>query len=753
MNTATHLTLKDFSAFIFENHLHQFSELVKDLARKNSVDMTGGITGGNEDEQDMVLHLSISYLRHLSTKTPEEIIREAFAVNNCLPLSQRVRFSSIVSRLSIRKEALISLIPLYTRDVEECIFIVKELESFHRRLIEETGQYFKEIPKPGETLTVKTTEAVSPGTFEVEQTAHRGLSETEGLLKLHNGIVESMTEGVVVTDEKGNILYANNGMERMFQYSSGELTGMNYSDLNSYSREQNETIIGKIVEKLKAKGVWTGEFSSIRKDGTPFITFARITSININGTNHLVWVQEDLSESKKEMENQKLLDKISTVLSSSLDYKLTLKRAVNLIVPALAEWCLLDLVSAKGKLKRVELAYHDPSLKALASKVKKIPLDPKAIYYPPARAITTGEPVYLPDLDEKAMEDIFSSSKHASLVRAIGLKSLITIPLKSRKRIFGAISFARTEQRPYSPRDLAFAEELGRRISYAIDNSKLFKEAADALKNNRITLSNLASAKEQLSAINVELSRKNKELVKINNDLDNFIYTASHDLKTPIANLEGLFSMLSNEYASEEGKVLFPMVATSIARLNKVIKELTEISRIQKDVEDDQESISLEEIAREVLLSLEDDIQRQQATIKTNFSAAPAIYGSKKNLKSIIYNLVSNGLKYRAPDRPCIIQIRTFAEPAHWDLEVEDNGLGISDNHKDKIFNMFRRFHDHVEGTGIGLYIVKRIVENQGGSIGFESEEGKGTVFQVRLRNEGKILSPSFKMSSPKGQK
>lgn len=103
-------------------------------------------------------------------------------------------------------------------------------------------------------------------------------------------------------------------------------------------------------------------------------------------------------------------------------------------------------------------------------------------------------------------------------------------------------------------------------------------------------------------------------------------------------------------------------------------------------------------------------------------------------MRSIVYNLLSNSLKYRSPERTLELSISTESTPEYVILKVEDNGLGMKKNDHAKIFYMFKRLHDHVEGTGIGLYIVKRIVENAGGKIEVESEEGKGTTFQVYFR-------------------
>lgn len=230
-----------------------------------------------------------------------------------------------------------------------------------------------------------------------------------------------------------------------------------------------------------------------------------------------------------------------------------------------------------------------------------------------------------------------------------------------------------------------------------------------------------------------ELEHKNHELVKINNDLDNFVYTASHDLKAPIANLQGLMAALEesiDEKISEEEKKLIGMVNNTINRFNNTITDLTEITKIQKQLHIELEEVNIAEILEEVIMDLQPQIQDSKAEIEIYLNEK-IILLTKKNLRSIIYNLINNSIKYRSNERPLIIRIESFIEEGHTVFTVSDNGLGFDMQKKHKIFSMFRRLHDHVEGSGLGLYIVNRIVENYKGRIDVESEVNKGTTFII----------------------
>jgi PAS domain S-box-containing protein len=249
-------------------------------------------------------------------------------------------------------------------------------------------------------------------------------------------------------------------------------------------------------------------------------------------------------------------------------------------------------------------------------------------------------------------------------------------------------------------------------------------------------------AEEQLNILNQQLEERVKKrtselqenmmkMQKINNDLDNFIYTASHDLKAPISNIEGLMSALFSEIPDNESTHhIREMLDASVERFKTTIQDLTEITKVQKNLDEDIEEVNLEEINREITGDMKDDILQTSAIINSDFKVSKIKF-SKKNLRSILYNLVSNAIKYRSPDKAPQIKISSENTDGFVLLKVSDNGLGISEENKSKIFGMFKRFHDHVEGTGIGLYIVKRIIDNAGGRIEVESSVGKGTTFNI----------------------
>jgi PAS domain S-box-containing protein len=261
------------------------------------------------------------------------------------------------------------------------------------------------------------------------------------------------------------------------------------------------------------------------------------------------------------------------------------------------------------------------------------------------------------------------------------------------------------------------------------------REAEEALQ--RLSQA-LAASNEELRASNQELSRSNLQLTRTNDDLDNFVYAASHDLKAPILNIEGLLKTLDRQLSPQTRQnpvvgQIYALLYGSVERFKTTIADLTQVARIGKEGEEDISAIALSEVLGEVLKDLAPQIEETGARIETQLDCR-AVHFSRKNLKSVLYNLLSNAVKYRSPDRPLRVDITCGPEGTHQVLTVADNGLGMDMRQEEKIFGLFKRLHNHVEGTGIGLYIVKKMVENAGGKIAVESKVGEGSTFRVYFK-------------------
>jgi PAS domain S-box-containing protein len=247
-------------------------------------------------------------------------------------------------------------------------------------------------------------------------------------------------------------------------------------------------------------------------------------------------------------------------------------------------------------------------------------------------------------------------------------------------------------------------------------------------------------AEEELVHSQQQLQRSNEQLTRTNIDLDNFIYTASHDLKSPITNIEGLLYELQAQLPPDTQQAygvapLLTMMQESVTRFQRTIGHLSDITKLQKEHEEFLTEVQLQPVVDDVRQDLQPLIKAAGAHLDVDVAVCPKVLFSAKNLRSVVYNLLSNAIKYRHPDRPA--QVRVYCRPdqagKYLILCVQDNGLGIKQSRYSELFTMFRRLHNHVEGSGIGLYMVKRIVENVGGRIEVDSEPDLGTTFSVYL--------------------
>lgn len=232
---------------------------------------------------------------------------------------------------------------------------------------------------------------------------------------------------------------------------------------------------------------------------------------------------------------------------------------------------------------------------------------------------------------------------------------------------------------------------------------------------------------------NQHLSAANKELLEQNNRLEQFAYIISHNLRAPIARLIGLTSIINLNDPDDTAKVVH-MIHQSSEELDTIVKDLTGILSIQRLSPTLYSEIDLEFVLAKVKSILTEDIAETKANIESHLQARK-IFSLSPYIESIFLNLISNSLKYRHPNRDLNVRISSSQEDGHIRLSFEDNGLGIDlERNSQNIFNLYKRFHFHVEGKGIGLFLVKTQVEALGGTVTVNSEIDRGTTFEISFK-------------------
>lgn len=239
---------------------------------------------------------------------------------------------------------------------------------------------------------------------------------------------------------------------------------------------------------------------------------------------------------------------------------------------------------------------------------------------------------------------------------------------------------------------------------------------------------------------NKDLSEANTELIKYNNELRQFSYTISHNLRGPVASLLGLLQLFNRESLTEENRIISDHIFSSANRLDGIIKDLNKIIDIRNDIFKIRQKISLADELKQIQLVLQKDMEPNFISLETDITNCSDIYSVRPMVHSILYNLISNAIKYRAPERKGEIRVSTNCTNNYYIFTVEDNGLGIDlVRHQENLFKLYKRFHYHTEGKGVGLYLVKLQCEALGGYVEVSSELNRFTRFVVYLKKAENI--------------
>ena len=298
------------------------------------------------------------------------------------------------------------------------------------------------------------------------------------------------------------------------------------------------------------------------------------------------------------------------------------------------------------------------------------------------------------------------------------------------------------------------ADDLGEKN---MELSTLFEElenANEVLKRDEVIIGN---QKKLLENANLELTKQveiktselrqaNEELIKQNNELHQFSNTLSHNLRAPVANLLGLAQLYEMDKSEVNREKVVGHIHKSAESLDVVIKDLNKVVELRNNLLQIKEKIIIKEEIDNIWQMLGSSTKHCNAQIILDIKA-PVIYGVRSYFHSILYNLISNSIKYRNTNKDCLIEVKTTIAENDCVIEFQDNGIGIDlKKYSAQLFGMYKRFHDHLEGKGLGLFLTKQQVEAMKGSIQIQSEINVGTKFTLKFPNVplSKIKSQLF---------
>jgi signal transduction histidine kinase len=402
----------------------------------------------------------------------------------------------------------------------------------------------------------------------------------------------------------------------------------------------------------------------------------------------------------------RFLAEASAVLDRSLEYEETLANVVRLVVPRMADYAIVALLADDGSLTWGYSAHCDPSKEPLVGRLRAYQPHLTTEHHPTAEALRSGETQVVDVVDDAFLRSVARDGTHLALLRQLAPTSVIIVPLAARGRTFGSLLLATTRDsdRRYTDRDVAIANEVGRRVALAVDRALLFRAAEHA-----------ARAREEMVAV------------------------VSHDLKNPLTTIQMAVSFLLEDLVPDDAahqleREQLQAIHRSSERMYRLIHDLLDVAAIEAG----QLAVGRSALAVDVLLTDALELLRPLAAAKRITLVAdippglPAVAADRERVLQVFSNLGGNALKFTPENGR--IEIRASAREAAVEFAVRDNGPGIPSEDLPHVFDRFWQAKKTARaGVGLGLAIAKGIVEAHGGDIRVESNRGRGSTFTFTL--------------------
>lgn len=436
--------------------------------------------------------------------------------------------------------------------------------------------------------------------------------------------------------------------------------------------------------------------------------FQKTELVKRQAEEHALLLQAEAARAAAEAEKERMafLAQASNVLAGSLEYQQTFENLARLIVPRLAEFCIVDRINDDGGLVQVAVAHSDPSKEAL---LRKIPYPrPDEVHHGAFRVFQTGSPFVCNKVDEAVLSDLVPD-RDRQFIKSLGATSFAAVPLAARGRVIGSITMVHTaEGATYEQDDLWLADELAHKAAISLDNVELYHRA------NR--------AREEAESAS---------LAK-----DHFLAMLSHELRTPLTPvITHLVKLQKDEALPESMRHPLEVIRRNVELEARLIDDLLDLTRVGKGkIHLETSVVNVEDLLQNALDICRGDVEAKGLDLKVAFDANDSyVKGDPARLQQVFWNVVKNAVKFTEAGG---LQVSTRNADDHAvEIVVSDTGIGIEPRILSRVFRPFEQAERGKKGgLGLGLAISKSLVDLHGGQISVSSEgKGRGTTVTISL--------------------
>jgi PAS domain S-box-containing protein len=518
-------------------------------------------------------------------------------------------------------------------------------------------------------------------------------------------VLDTADSIVLILDAEHKIIRASRAFERTLGYVNSEVTGRTLSSFFVSA--------GPWADLPEAENYW------MARDGSSRLIAWSKTRLT---DDHVVLTGNDITE-RKRVEQQReqfiraeaartaaeaserrsaFLAEAGSMLAATLDYERTLINISRLAIPTFADWCFVYLALEGKEISSALIAHVDPEKEHLAQQVEIRPEDLSSETLPVVRVFQTGTPELFDDISDEELRNTVPDDHKFEALKQLGLRSAVVVPIPGRRSVMGVIGFASPAPGRYTATELIFAQDLARRISLALENARLYREAQEA-----------------------------------NRAKDEFLATLSHELRTPLNAILGWTQILRSKRLDEVTTArAFEAIERNAKSQAELIEDMLDVSRIITGrLRLELQPVRLSEAVEAALDSVRPTAEAKAVRLECELEPdAGLISGDPHRLQQIVWNLLSNAVKFTGAGGLIHVTLEYSSSEAR--LTVSDTGKGISPTFLPYVFDRFRQAETMVSrtasGLGLGLSIARHLVELHGGVIEASSEgEGRGATFTV----------------------